>query len=392
MGGDGPSLLWLIGEDLSGKFIRKIYLEDGYKRHASVGILRKPCTNRNLFALWFIYIEPLNHLTCMKAIVYTRYGLPDVLDLKDVPMPPLREHEVLVKVHASSVNSWDWDLLRGRPRLFRLMFGLSKPKYPILGCDIAGRVEAVGSQVAHLRPGDEVFGDISGGGFGGFAEYICADANLLARKPTNMRFGEAAAFPQAAVLALQGLRMAAAQIRPGHRVLINGAGGGVGTFAIQLAKMAGAEVIGVDSRQKWGLMRKMGADRVIDYAEEDYLGNGQSYDFIFEVVAQRSVVAYFRALRPGGAFVMAGGSVSSLLQVGLLGPLFSLFSSKKLGILMHQPNREDLETLVKLWEEGKLIPAIDQHFSLSDTPAAIERLGAGKAQGKLVIAVQADHS
>ena len=218
----------------------------------------------------------------MKAIVCTKYGSPDVLQLKEVAKPIPEDNEVLVEVHAASVNDWDWGLLRGKPFLNRLLFGLLKPKIKILGSDIAGRVEAVGRNVKQFQPGDEVFGDISGCGWGGFAEYVCARENALALKPASMTFEEAAAVPQAAVLALQGLRDKG-QIQPGQKVLINGAGGGVGTFAVQIAKSFGAEVTGVDSTRKLDMVRSIGADHVIDYTQEDFTQSGQRYDLILDV-------------------------------------------------------------------------------------------------------------
>ena len=219
----------------------------------------------------------------MKAIVYHKYSPPDVLELNEVEKPTPKDDEVLIKIHAASVNSWDWDLLRGKPFVNRLLFGLLKPKINILGVDIAGQVEAVGRNVKRFEPGDEVFGDISGCGFGAFAEYVCARENVLALKSTSMTFQEAAAVPQAAVLALQGLRDKG-QIQKGQKVLINGAGGGAGSFAVQIAKSFGAEVTGVDSTGKLDMMRSIGADQVIDYTQEDFTKNGQVYDLILDVV------------------------------------------------------------------------------------------------------------
>ncbi|MCH8089835.1 MAG: NAD(P)-dependent alcohol dehydrogenase, partial [Chloroflexi bacterium] len=252
----------------------------------------------------------------MKAIVYHKYGLPDVLGFEEVEKPTPRDDEVLVKVHAASINSWDWDLLRGRPVV--RMWGLFKPKYTIPGSDIAGRVEAVGRKVKQFQPGDEVYGDLSGCGWGGFAEYVCGRENALALKSTSMTFEEAAAVPQAGLLALQGLRDKI-EIRPGHKVLMNGAGGGVGTFAIQIAKNLGAEVTGVDSARKFDMIRSLGADHVIDFAIEDFTKNGQQYDLILDVVASRSMFDYKRALSPHGTYVMIGGSGARILQVMLLG-------------------------------------------------------------------------
>jgi NADPH:quinone reductase-like Zn-dependent oxidoreductase len=322
----------------------------------------------------------------MKAIVYTEYGSPDVLRLEEVEKPTPKEDEVLVEVHAASVNDWDWGLLRGKPFLNRLLFGLLKPKIKILGCDIAGRVEAVGRNVKQFQPGDEVFGDISGCGWGGFAEYVCARENALALKPASMTFEEAAAVPQAAVLALQGLRDKG-QIQPGQKALINGAGGGVGTFAVQIAKSFGAEVTGVDSTRKLDMVRSIGADQVIDYTQEDFTQSGQRYDLILDVAAYHSIFDYKRALSPRGIYVMVGGSTARIFQAMFLGPLISMTGSKKMGILMHKPNK-DLAFMKELFEAGKVVPVIDGRYPLSEVPEALRYFGEGHAKGKIVITVE----
>ncbi|MGD0550094.1 MAG: NAD(P)-dependent alcohol dehydrogenase [Candidatus Bathyarchaeia archaeon] len=322
----------------------------------------------------------------MKAIVCTKYGSPDVLQLKEVAKPIPEDNEVLVEVHAASVNDWDWGLLRGKPFLNRLLFGLLKPKIKILGCDIAGRVEAVGRNVKQFQPGDEVFGDISGCGWGGFAEYVCARENALALKPASMTFEEAAAVPQAAVLALQGLRDKG-QIQPGQKALINGAGGGVGTFAVQIAKSFGAEVTGVDSTRKLDMVRSIGADQVIDYTQEDFTQSGQRYDLILDVAAYHSIFDYKRALSPRGIYVMVGGSTARIFQAMFLGPLISMTGSKKMGILMHKPNK-DLAFMKELFEAGKVVPVIDGRYPLSEVPEALRYFGEGHAKGKIVITVE----
>ena len=322
----------------------------------------------------------------MKAIVFKKYGPPDVLQLKEVEKPIPKDSEVLIKVHAASVNSWDWDLLRGTPFVNRLMFGLLKPKI-ILGCDIAGRVVAIGKNIKQLQPGDEIFGDISGCGWGGFAEYVCARENALALKPASMPFDEAAAVPQAAVLALQGLRYKG-QIQPAQKVLINGAGGGVGTFAVQIAKSFGAEVTGVDSKEKLDMMRSVGADHVIDYKQEDFTKNGQSYDLILDVAAYRSIFDYKRALSPKGIFVLVGGSMALVFQLLFLGPWISVTGSKKMGILMHKPNKKDLNFMKELFETGKVVPVIDRRYPLSEVAEALRYLGEGHVQGKVVITLE----
>jgi len=324
----------------------------------------------------------------MKAIVYSRYGPPDVLELKEIARPTPKENEVLVKVLAASVNSWDWDLLRGTPFANRLMFGIVKPKIGILGCDIAGQVEAVGRNVKQFQPGDEVFGDISGCGWGGFAEYVCARENVLALKLASMTFEEAAAVPQAAVLALQSLRDKG-KIQPGQKVLINGAGGGAGTFGVQIAKSFGAEVTGVDSASKLDMLRSIGADHVIDYTQEDFTKNGQVYDLILDVVTHRSIFDYKRALSPMGIYVMlGGGSWARVFQTMFLGPLISMTGSKKMGLLMHKPNKKDLNYMNGLFEAGKVKPVIDRLYPLSEVAEALRYFGEGHVKGKVVITVE----
>lgn len=319
--------------------------------------------------------------------MYTPNGYPDVFQLKEVEKPTPKDNEVLVKVRAASVNSWDWDYMKGT-FLIRLS-GLLKPIYRILGADIAGIVEEVGKNVKELSPGDEVFGDISVSGWGGFAEYVCVRENILALKPDSMTFEEAAAIPQAAVLALQGLNHNR-QIQPGQKVLINGAGGGVGTFAIQIAKSLGAEVTGVDKTGKMDMMRSLGADHVIDYTKEDFTKSGKHYDFIFDVAAYHSVFDYKRVLNPNGKYVMIGGSTGRIFQIMFLAPLISRFGSKEMGVLMHRPNKKDLNKLKELFEAGKVMPVIDRHYPLSEVAEAFRNFGEGQVIGKLVIKVAED--
>ena len=322
----------------------------------------------------------------MKAIAYHKYGSPDVLELEEVQKPTPNDDEVLVKVHAASVNAWDWDLLRGKPLVNRLLgFGLRKPKYKILGADIAGRVEAVGGNVTQFQPGDEVFGDISGVGWGGFAEYVCAREIALTLKPSGMTFEEAAAVPQAAILALQGLRYKG-QIQPGQKVLINGAGGGAGTFAVQIAKSFGAEVTGVDSTSKLDIMRSIGADQVIDYTQEDFTKNGQRYDRIVDMAAHHSTFDYKRALSPMGIYGVIGGSTPRILQTVFMGSWISLIGSKKMGLVLHKPN-QDLAFMIELFEAGKIVPVIDRRYPLSEVAEALRYFGEGRTQGKIVITV-----
>jgi len=271
--------------------------------------------------------------------------------------------------------------------MHRLMSGLLKPKIKILGCDIAGQVEVVGRNIKQLQPGDEVFGDISGCGWGGFAEYVCARENVLALKPASMTFEQAAAIPQAAVLALQGLRKG--QIQKGKKVLINGAGGGAGTFAVQIARSFGAEVTGVDDTAKLDMLRSVGADHVIDYTKEDFTKNGQAYDLILDVVTYRSIFDYRRALSPRGIYVMlGGGSWARVFQTMFLGPLISMIGSKKMGLLMHKPDKEDLNYMSDLFEAGKVVPVIDRRYPLSEVANALRYFGEGHVKGKVVITVE----
>lgn len=319
----------------------------------------------------------------MKAMVYNKYGTTDVLKLKEVQVPTPKDNEVKVKVHAVSVNSWDWDLLRGKPFLARIG-GLLKPKYKILGADIAGRVEEIGRDVKHFHPGDEVFGDISWCGWVGFAEYVCVREDALTLKPSTMTFEEASAIPQAGVLALQGLRKG--QIQEGHKVLINGAGGGVGTFALQIAKLYGAEVTCVDNTGKMDLLRSIGADYVIDYTQEDL--KGRCYDLILDVIGSRSIFDYKRLLNPNGTYVMVGGSFSLILQIIFLGPVISRIEKKTMNILVHRPNKNDQNFLKDLFVDGTIVPIIDKQYALSEVAEAIQYLGEGKVKGKVVIHVE----
>ncbi len=319
----------------------------------------------------------------MKAIVYHNYGSPDVLKLEEVEKPTPQDNEVLVKVHAASVNAADWHILRGKPFLVRLMgFGLLKPKHKILGSDIAGRVEAVGRNVKQFQPDDEVFGNIRGG----FAEYVCAREDALVLKPANLSFEEAAAVPIAAVTALQGLRDKG-QIQPGQKVLINGASGGVGTFAVQIAKSFGAEVTGVCSTRNVDMVCSIGADQVIDYTKEDFTHNGQGYDLILAANGYHSIADYQRALRPKGTYVMTGGSMAQLFQAILLGPWISMTGRKKMGSLMAKLNQKDLVFMKELLEADKVVPVIERRYPLSEVAEALRYLEEGHAKGKVVITV-----
>ena len=323
----------------------------------------------------------------MKAIVNTQYGSPDVLQLKEIERPTPTDDEVLVKVYAVSVNSADLHLLRADPFLIRLSSGLFKPKNKILGSDIAGRVDVVGSNVKQFKVGDEVFGDISACGWGGFAEYACAREDAFALKPANLSFEEAAAVPMAAVTALQGIRHAGG-IQPGQKVLINGASGGVGSFAVQLAKSSGAEVTAVCSTRNVEMARSLGADHVIDYLQEDFTKNGKQYDLILATNGDRSISDYRRALSPKGIYVQTGGSMRQMSQAMIQGPWISKTGSQKMGNMgVAKPNQNDLVILKELLEAGKVKSVIDRTYPLSEVADAIRYLEEGHAKGKVVITV-----
>jgi NADPH:quinone reductase-like Zn-dependent oxidoreductase len=318
----------------------------------------------------------------MKAVVRTRYGPPDVLRYTDVTTPVPRAHEVLVRVHATSLNRSDWEGLVGRPMYSRVL-GVFRPRRHVLGSDVAGRVEATGHDVTTVRPGDDVFADTLSH-LGGLAEYVCLPHGVLARMPTGMSYAQAAALPQAGVIALQGI-LDKGQVRPGQRVLINGAGGGSGMYAIQLAKLHGAEVTGVDNSEKLDFMRSLGADHVIDHTREDFTRNGLTYDLVLDLVAHRSVLAYRRSLSPGGQYYYVGGSVPTLLQVLLLGPLVGRPGRRKIRLLVVRMGAEHLAPLVELCQTGKVVTRIDRTFPLSETAEALRHLGDGHAAGKVVV-------
>ena len=321
----------------------------------------------------------------MKAIVYTKYGSPDVLQLKEVEKPATKENEVLIKVVASSVNEWDNGLISGKGLLTRLLGGLFKPKNKILGADVAGVIEAVGNNIKNFKPGDEVFGDIAGAGFGAFAEYVCAPEKMLAKKSPEMSFEQAAALPQAGLLAMQGLRYKK-PLLAGQHLLINGAGGGVGPIALQYAKSIGATVTCVDREEKFNMLRSLGADELIDYRKTDYTKTGIQYDYILDVTARRSVSDYKRALKPGGVFAMIGGSIGGLLfQMMVLQPFLSKYRKKKLGIMGYHVSKEGLDELSKLFDDGKISPVIDRSFPLAATADAFRYYQQGIFTGKIII-------
>ncbi|MBN1551193.1 NAD(P)-dependent alcohol dehydrogenase [bacterium] len=326
----------------------------------------------------------------MKAIVHTKYGPPDVLQLKDVERPVPLDDEVLVEVCAASVNAYDWHFLTADVFLIRLMGkGLLKPQKTTLGADIAGMVTATGKDVRRFQPGDQVFG-IAKGGSGGFAEYVCAREKTLELKPANVSFEEAAAAPLAAITALQGLRDEG-QIKPGENVLIHGASGGVGTFAVQIAKSFGAEVTAVCSSRNVEIARSIGADHIIDYTRDDFTKNGKLYDLILVANGNRSIFEYKRSLKPNAACVLVGGgntSIVSLLTGMLLQWWISKTGSKKIGSFLAKTTQKDLTCVKELLESGKLKPVIDRRYPLSETAEALRYIGEGHAKGKIVITME----
>jgi NADPH:quinone reductase-like Zn-dependent oxidoreductase len=325
----------------------------------------------------------------MKAIVCTEFGPPDVLRLEEIEKPAPGDDDVLVEVHAASVTYSNLMLVTGKPFVGRLMgLGLTKPKHKVPGSDIAGRVEAVGANVKRFQPGDEVYGDLSVSDRGGYAEYVCAPEDTLGLKPANITFEEAAAVPEAGLVALQALRDKG-QIQKGQKVLINGASGGIGTFAVQLAKSFGAEVTGVCSTRNLDLVRSIGADHVIDYTQEDFAQNAGRYDLIVATAGYRSIFDYRRALSPQGVYVSTGGSQAQVFQALLLGPFLSMTGSKKLGSMLVKPN-EGLDVLKELIEAGKVKPVIDRRYPLGETAEALRYYGEGHSRGKVVISVAHD--
>ena len=323
----------------------------------------------------------------MKAILREKYGPPDVLQLKEIEKPTPKDGEVLVKIHAASVNAYDWHMVTADIFLVRLMGGgLLKPKSTMAGEDIAGQVEAMGGNVTQFQPGDAVYGDISPSGSGGFAEYASVPEKLLALKPANLSFEEAAAVPMAGITALQGLRDVG-HIQAGQKVLVQGASGGVGTFAVQVAKVFGAEVTAVCSTRNMEQARTLGADYVIDYTKEDFTQNGQQYDLILAVNGYHPLSAYKRALAPGGIYIMAGGKPAQIFQAMLMGPMMSR-GDKKMGNVPAHTSQKDLVTLKELIEAGKIVPVIDRRYPLSETAEALRYLGAGHARGKIIITME----
>jgi NADPH:quinone reductase-like Zn-dependent oxidoreductase len=325
----------------------------------------------------------------MKAIVYRKYGSPDVLKLENVEKPAPKDNEVLVKVHASSINYADWVALIGKPLIGRMMLGgIQKPKHMILGYDIAGRVEATGKDVKQFQPGDDVFGNISSQGGGGLAEYVAVPEDKLVVKPANVPYEEAAAVPLAGITALQGVRTKG-QIRPGQKVLIVGASGGVGMFAMQIAKALGAEVTAVCSAKKLDAVRSVGADHAVDYAKGNFFSSGQLYDLIIGANGDYPLSAYKRALTPNGTYVCTGGSMSQIFGSMLLGSVSTLGSKKKIKNMVATPSKSDLLFMKELLEARKVVPVIDKRYTLSESAEAFRYFGKGHTTGKVVVSIAA---
>ena len=320
----------------------------------------------------------------MKAVVYARYGPPDVLRLTDVDTPVPARDQVLVKVHAVSVNASDWETLRGKP-LYSRIGGPFRPRHHILGSDIAGHVVSAGPAATRFRPGDDVFADILDF-MGGFAEYVCVPQKKLAPMPAGLTYEQAACLPQVGAIAWQGIR-SKGQLQPGQKVLINGGGGGSGMYAVQLAKLQGAEVTGVDNAEKLEFMRSLGADHVIDYAREDFTRNGHRYDLILDLAAYRPARAYRRSLMPGGRYLYVGGSVATLLQILLTGQFLGRAERKRIRVLAVRLGVQHLDPIVELSQAGTITTVIDRRFPLSQVPEALRYLGEGHAKGKVVITV-----
>tara|TARA_R110000868_G_scaffold37111_14_gene131606 strand:+ start:16649 stop:17635 length:987 start_codon:yes stop_codon:yes gene_type:complete len=327
----------------------------------------------------------------MKAILFEKYGAPEqVLELKEVATPTPKENEVLIKIYATAINDYDWSIVRGKPYLYRLMFGLFKPKFKVSGMELAGIVEAIGPEVEHLKVGDAVFGDISDFGFGTFAEYISINEHAVLKKPDELSFEVAAAIPHASTLALQALRDIG-KIQQDQKVLINGGGGGVGTIGLQLAKLNNCYVTGVDTKEKFSMMTSLGYDHVIDYTKVDFTKTAVKYDLILDCKSNRSPFSYLKALKPNGLYVTIGGKLTSLLSIFFWSKLIALFSTKKLQILSLKPN-VGLDHICTLIEENKIKSEIDGPYPLEETARLIQYFGEGKHKGKVVLKTNTNQS
>lgn len=325
----------------------------------------------------------------MKAVVHRKFGSTKYLRIEEMPKPTPGPGEVLVKIYAAGVNSWDGDMIKGKPLIYRLLFGIFKPRYPILGCDVAGVVEATGEGINHLQPGDRVFGDISDHGCGGYAEYVATKASALAKIPENVSFLAAASLPQAGLLTMQSLRFNG-RLKRGAKVLFNGAGGGVGTMGLQLAKSWGAEVTVVDHADKLNRLKELGADHLIDYTTTAYTQQDKQYDLVIDVVAQRPLREFAKVIKKGGALAIVGGKLSTLIQAGLWGRRLSRRVDKKLGIMGMKYLTDDLTFLAHQVSEGKLKTVIGQVYPMEKTPEALQQIIDGTAFGKLVIKIRED--
>jgi NADPH:quinone reductase-like Zn-dependent oxidoreductase len=323
----------------------------------------------------------------MRAVIRTEYGLPqNVVRVEDVAKPTPAANEVLIKVVAASINGSDREGVIGKPAYAR-MGGFRRPRYSILGSDFAGRVEATGKDVRNLRPGDEVLGEMPGYR-GGFADYVCVPETSVVRKPASLTFAEAAAIPQAGAIAVQGIRLKG-KVQPGQKVLINGAGGAAGGFAVQLAKVHGAEVTAVDRGEKFDFLRAMGADHLIDYTKEDFADRRNEYDLILDVIGQRSAIACARPLRPGGTYYVAGGAIRVVVGALFLGPAISGFSRKRVRVLI-VPQYKLLDAATKLCAEGTIAVPIDRRYEVADAAEALRYVSEGRQLGKVVIMFEPD--
>ncbi len=321
----------------------------------------------------------------MKAILLKQYGLPNVLEIGEVAKPVPKDDEVLVRILSASINDWDWGLVRGKPFVIRLIYGLKKPTINIPGVDISGNIEAVGGSVSSFKIGDEIYSDLSECGFGGFAEYVCIPEKMLSKKPSNINYNDASALPHAGLLALQGL-VEKGKVKSGQRVLINGAGGGVGTLGIQILRSYGVKVTGVDSGEKLDLMKSLGFDSVLDYKKTDFTDTGEKYDLILDTKSNRSVFKYARSLTKNGTYVTVGGLMYRLFEILLLGSLISLFTGKKLSVLNLKPNK-GLDLISELVEKGQISPIVDGPYGFDKIPELIQYFGEGRHLGKIIIEI-----
>ena len=322
----------------------------------------------------------------MKAIILKEYGLPNNLEIGEVEKPIPNDTQVLVKIHAASINDWEWGLVRGKPFVIRLFFGLKKPKVNIPGIDISGKIEAVGGNVSSLKTGDEIYCDLTECGFGGFAEYVCVPEKHLYKKPSNISYHDAAALPHAGILALQGL-VDKGKVKSGQRILINGAGGGVGTLSIQILKSYGVNVTGVDSAEKFDLMKSLGYDSVMDYKKTDFTDTGEKYDLILDTKSYRSVFKVAQSLKRNGTYVTMGGSMYRMLEISFLGSIISLFTGKKLKVLIHEPNK-GLDRISGLVEKRQIKPVVDGPYGFDEIPELIQYFGEARHLGKIVVEIE----